>query len=72
MPRFTFEAMDGQGKTVKDEVEAVTQEEAISRIRRLGYFPTSIREKVARGAARRAVAPGKRKALAFGGYRGSS
>jgi len=70
MPRFTFEAMDGQGKTVKDEVEAVTQEEAISRIRRLGYFPTSIREKADRGAARRAVAPGKRKALAFGGVSG--
>jgi type IV pilus assembly protein PilC len=70
MPRFTFEAMDGQGKTVKDEVEAVTQEEAISRIRRLGYFPTSIREKVERGAARRTVAPGKKRALAFGGVSG--
>lgn len=66
MPRFTFEAMDGQGKTVKDEVEAVTQEEAISRIRRLGYFPTSIREKVERGARRRTVAPGKRKTLVIG------
>ncbi len=70
MPRFTFEAMDGQGRTVKDEVEAVTQEEAISRIRRLGYFPTNIREKADRAAARRVTAPGKKKAMAFGGVSG--
>jgi len=65
MPRFTFEAMDGQGRTVKDEVDARSQEEAIQRIRRLGYFPTSLREKAEAGATR-AAGPARKRSLAFG------
>ena len=45
MPTFQFEAMDNAGQEVKDEVEAPNQEEAISQIRALGYFPTQIRQK---------------------------
>ena len=45
MPTFQYEAMNAQGQEVKDEIEALSSEEAISRIRNLGYFPTKIREK---------------------------
>jgi type IV pilus assembly protein PilC len=50
MATFTYEAMNAQGKEEKGEIEALSSEEAISKIRNLGYFPTKIREK---GGARR-------------------
>jgi len=45
MPKFQYEAMDSQGQEVKAELEALSSEEAISRIRNMGYFPTKVREK---------------------------
>jgi type IV pilus assembly protein PilC len=36
--------MNSQGKEVKDQIEALSPEEAISKIRNLGYFPTNIKE----------------------------
>ncbi len=45
MPLFTYEAMNSVGQPVKDEVEAGTSEEAIAKVRALGYFPTKIKEK---------------------------
>jgi type IV pilus assembly protein PilC len=45
MPVFQFEAMNNAGAEVKDEIEAASSEEAISKIRGLGYFPTSVKEK---------------------------
>jgi type IV pilus assembly protein PilC len=57
MATFQFEAMNAQGKEEKGEIEALSSEEAISKIRNLGYFPTKIREKggprrTAKGAAK--------------------
>ena len=55
MPTFNYEAMDSQGNEIKNEVEALSHEEAISKIRNLGYFPTKVREKGGRrrgGAAK--------------------
>ncbi len=52
MATFQFEAMNAQGKEEKGEIEALSSEEAISKIRNMGYFPTKIREK---GGARRAA-----------------
>jgi len=43
MPTYTYEAMDSQGVAIKDEIEALSQEEAVSKIRNMGYFPTKIR-----------------------------
>ena len=43
MPVFQYEALDSQGVEIKDEVEALSQKEAISKIRNLGYFPTKVR-----------------------------
>ena len=45
MPTFQYEAMNAQGQEVKDAIDALSSEEAISKIRALGYFPTKIREK---------------------------
>ena len=45
MPTYQYEAMNAQGQEVKDEIDALSTEEAISKIRNLGYFPTKIKEK---------------------------
>jgi type IV pilus assembly protein PilC len=61
MPTFTYEALDRGGKEVKQEIDANTQEEAISKIRNLGYFPTKVREKgIARAKAGAAGGPQRR------------
>jgi len=68
MPTFQYEAMNASGQEVKDEVEAVSSEEAITKIRNLGYFPTKVRQK---GGAKKRAAPGaparKRKSGGMGG-----
>jgi type IV pilus assembly protein PilC len=51
MPVFQYEALDSQGVGIKDEIEALSQKEAVSKIRNLGYFPTKVRE---RGGGRKA------------------
>jgi type IV pilus assembly protein PilC len=53
MPVFQYSALDSQGVEIKDEVEALSQKEAISKIRNMGYFPTKV---AARGAAKKAGA----------------
>jgi type IV pilus assembly protein PilC len=63
MPVFQYSALDSQGVEIKDEVEALSQKEAISKIRNMGYFPTKV---AARGAAKKAgakaaLAPKKRR-----------
>ena len=58
MPVFQYEALDSQGVGIKDEVEALSQKEAISKIRNMGYFPTKVR---LRGAAKKAAARGPAK-----------
>jgi len=57
MPTFQYSALDSQGVEIKDEIDALSQKEAISKIRNLGYFPTKVR---ARGA------PAKKAAAAAG------
>ena len=44
MPVFKYEALDSQGVGVKDEIEALSQQEAISKIRNMGYFPTKVQD----------------------------
>lgn len=58
MATFAYEAMNQAGQQVKDEIEALSSEDALAKIRNLGYFPTRIREK---GGAKKAAAPGKKK-----------
>lgn len=61
MLKFQYEAMNAAGQEVKDEVEAPTTEEAIAKIRTLGYFPTKVRQKGGGGALKKAAQPGMAK-----------
>ncbi len=45
MPLFEYIALDSQGVEVKNEIEALSEKEAISKIRNMGYFPTKVRSK---------------------------
>lgn len=62
MPIFQYKALDADGKEVKAEVEALSNKEAISKIRNKGLFPTKVQ---ARGASKKvktkAAAPKRRR-----------
>ena len=47
MPLFEYIALDSQGTEVKADIDALSDKEAISKIRNLGYFPTKVRLKTA-------------------------
>ncbi len=62
MPVFQYVALDSQGVEIKDEIEALSEKEAISKIRTMGYFPTKVRPKAAtKGGAGKAGAKPKRR-----------
>ncbi len=48
MAIFKYEALNAAGQEVKDEVEAPSKEDAVSKVRALGYFPTKVVEKADR------------------------
>ncbi len=48
MPTFQYEAMDSMGQEVKDTIEALSSDEALSKIRNMGLYPTKVKEKGAR------------------------
>ncbi|MFA6135353.1 MAG: type II secretion system F family protein [Phycisphaerae bacterium] len=50
MPTFTYEAMNSVGQSVKGEISAATSEEAITKVRAMGNFPTKIKEKALKKA----------------------
>jgi type IV pilus assembly protein PilC len=62
MPVFQYRALDANGNEVKAEIEALSNKEAISKIRNKGLFPTKVQ---ARGAAKKvktkAAAPKRRR-----------
>jgi len=58
MATFAYEAMNQAGQEVKDEIDASSSEDALAKIRNLGYFPTRIREKGGKG---KVAAGGKKK-----------
>jgi len=67
MPIFAYEALDSQGQVVRGEVEATSNEEAIVKIRNKSYFPTNVKEKMAKRQRTAAARTGKRKkSVAFG------
>jgi len=63
MALFQYSALDAQGVEIKDEVEALSQKEAITKIRNLGYFPTKVNARGAakKGGAKAGLAPKKRR-----------
>jgi len=52
MATFQYTAMNASGQEVKNEVEADSADDAIKKIRGQGYFPTKIKEKAAKKAAK--------------------
>ncbi len=69
MAVFVYEALNSSGQEVKDEIEAPTREEAVAKVRSLGYFPTKVNEKAGKrklGAGK--DAGGKRKKAAGTGF----
>ncbi|MFM7316451.1 MAG: type II secretion system F family protein, partial [bacterium] len=64
MPTYQFEAMDQTGKTVKETIEATSQEEAQQLIRQRGFFVTSIGEK-SKTKAKANKKKGRRKKKSF-------
>jgi type IV pilus assembly protein PilC len=44
MPKYNYVAMDSRGKETKGTLEVGSQNEAISRLKEMGYFPTKVVE----------------------------
>ncbi len=44
MPKFSYVAMDSRGKETKGTVDVANQNEAINRLKEMGYFPTKVVE----------------------------
>jgi len=63
MPVFQYTAMDSQGKETKGTLEVGSQNEAITRLREMGFFPTKI---VEAGKAKSDGKKGSEKAAAAG------
>ncbi|MBI4712059.1 MAG: type II secretion system F family protein [Planctomycetes bacterium] len=72
MPLFVYEGVDRSGKKVAGEVDAQSVQEATAKVRKLGYFPTNVRDKgtaqPAEGLAH--IAPKKRGGFYIGGVSG--
>lgn len=66
MAIFAYTAVDNKGKEVKSEIEANSADEAVSKIRGMGYFPTQVQAKQQKGAAAQ-PAQGRAKAMTMGG-----
>jgi type IV pilus assembly protein PilC len=65
MPKFNYVAMDSRGKETKGTLEVANQNEAIGRIKEMGFFPTKVVEDKggppAPGAPRKGPAKGAKK-----------
>ena len=44
MPKFNYVAMDSRGKETKGTLEVASQNEAIGRVKEMGFFPTKVVE----------------------------
>jgi type IV pilus assembly protein PilC len=69
MATYLYEAMNNLGQPIKDQIEATSSEEAIAKIRQLGYFPTKIKEKASAKKAAAKKTAGKAGAAAGTGSR---
>jgi type IV pilus assembly protein PilC len=66
MPKFSYVAMDSRGKETKGSLDVASQNEAITRLKEMGYFPT----KVVQVDAGKDKPAAKAKAPAKGGKKG--
>ena len=63
MPVFQYSALDRSGHEVKAEVEALSDKEAISKVRNKGLFPTKVTSKAESKKVKAATLPKKRRAV---------
>lgn len=56
MPTYQYEAMNSVGQVVKGDVNAGSSEEAVSKVRGMGHFPTKIKERAGRKSSSGAAA----------------
>ncbi len=64
MPKFSYVAMDSRGKETKGTLDVANQNEAIGRLKEMGYFPTKVVQVDAskdKGSAKAKAAGGKKK-----------
>ena len=70
MAVFQFKAMNQAGQEVKDEIEADSTEDALAKIRKQGFFVTSVKEKAGKKKPAKAktdeLAKGKAPVLRLG------
>ncbi|MBR2723202.1 MAG: type II secretion system F family protein, partial [Lentisphaeria bacterium] len=57
MPNFIYTAMDAKGKTVKGKITADSEDLAIAEIKKMGLYPSSVKDADAK--AKKAAAAGK-------------
>ncbi len=71
MPVYEYEAMNAEGKTFVDTIEAGNTDEAISKVRGMDLFPTKVTErKAAKGGAGRVGRRVRKRSFSLGGVRG--
>lgn len=68
MAVFLYEALNASGQEIKDQVEALNKDDAVAKVRGLGYFPTKVIEKTDKKKAslKKGAAGAKRKAAGTG------
>ena len=69
MPKFNYVAMDSRGKETKGTLEVANQNEAIGRLKEMGYFPTKVVE-VDKSKEKKTETKGKGAGKAPGGKKG--
>jgi type IV pilus assembly protein PilC len=71
MPKFNYVAMDSRGKETKGVLEVASQNDAINRVKEMGFFPMKIveveKEKPDKKAGKAAAKPGAKGAKKKGG-----
>jgi len=68
MAVFLYEALNSSGQEVKDEIEAPSKEEAVAKVKSLGYFPTRVAEKSGKKKVTKAAAGGQKRKAAGTGF----
>src|SRR5260370_31557862 len=73
MPKYSYVAMDSRGKETKGTLEVASQNEAITRVKEMGFFPTKIVEvdKEKEKGDKKGKVKVKAKATGKGGKKGS-
>ena len=51
MPHYIYTAMDAKGRELKGKLEAANEAEAISAIKKMGMYPSSLQEFTPKGKA---------------------